>query len=175
MCLSHDWICSQRITRTRDDQTERVNNVFEDMIRSFCAYTPRLWSSMLPVVKFALNNTVHASTVYTPLYVNGLTHPCVPLALPLDDLQLDEGEVADWLVDVNPVSVKQQVSEFLATRSIVLQHVRDAMADSQDKHNEQADDKGRSCIESIMVDDQALMNTEILPANVVSAVYNTKL
>ena len=130
---------------------------------------------MLPVVKFALNNTVHASTVYTPLYVNGLTHPCVPLALPLDDLQLDEGEVADWLVDVNPVSVKQQVSEFLATRSIVLQHVRDAMADSQDKHNEQADDKGRSCIESIMVDDQALMNTEILPANVVSAVYNTKL
>ena len=49
-----------------DGQTERVNRVVEDILRSICAETPRRWSSMLPVVEFALNNFVHASTGYTP-------------------------------------------------------------------------------------------------------------
>ena len=60
-------------------QTERVNRVINDILRSVCADTPMRWSSMLPVVEFALNNAVHASTGYTPFYVNGLTHPRVPL------------------------------------------------------------------------------------------------
>ena len=38
---------------------------------------------MLPVVEFAMNNAVHTSTGYSPFYVNGLTHPRVPLTLPL--------------------------------------------------------------------------------------------
>ena len=32
-----------------DGQTERVNRVIGDILRSVCADTPRLWSSMLPV------------------------------------------------------------------------------------------------------------------------------
>ncbi|POM60517.1 Pol protein [Phytophthora palmivora] len=36
---------------------------------------------MLPVVEFAMNNAVHASTGFIPFYVNGLTHPRVPLTL----------------------------------------------------------------------------------------------
>ena len=66
-----------------DGQTQRVNRVIGDILRSICAETPKRWSSMLPVVEFALNNAVHASTGYTPFYVNGLTHPRVPLTLPL--------------------------------------------------------------------------------------------
>ena len=66
-----------------DDQTERVNRVINDILHSVCADTPKSWSSMFPVVEFALNKDVHASTGYTPFYVNGLTHPRVPLTLPL--------------------------------------------------------------------------------------------
>ncbi|GMF30996.1 unnamed protein product [Phytophthora fragariaefolia] len=60
-----------------DCQTERVNRVVEDALRSVCAETPKRWSAMLPLVEFALNNALHASTGYTPFYVNGLSHPRV--------------------------------------------------------------------------------------------------
>ncbi|KAG3067341.1 Transposon Tf2-9 polyprotein [Phytophthora idaei] len=64
-----------------DGQTERVNRVLEDTLRSVCAAAPRTWSERLPVVQFALNNAVHASTGFTPFYLNGMRHPRVPLTL----------------------------------------------------------------------------------------------
>ena len=158
-----------------DGQTERVNRVVEDILRSVCAETPRRWSSMLPVVEFALNNSVHASTGYTPFYVNGLTHPRVPLTLPRGGSGLGGGEVADRLADVSPASVKRQVGEFLATRLNVLRHVRDVMADSQDRQKANADANGRGCIDSYEVGDQVLLNAKNLPTNIVSAVFKTKL
>ena len=65
------------------------------------------WSSMLPVIEFALNNAVHVSTGYTPFYVNGLTRPRVPLALPLCGSGLGGGEVADRLADISPDTVQK--------------------------------------------------------------------
>ncbi|POM81730.1 Pol protein [Phytophthora palmivora] len=64
-----------------DGQTERVNRVLEDTLRSICAEAPRSWSDQLRMVEFALNNAVHASTGFTPFYLNGLRHPQVPLTL----------------------------------------------------------------------------------------------
>ncbi|POM70266.1 Pol protein, partial [Phytophthora palmivora] len=61
-------------TRT-DGQTERVNRVLEDTLRSICAEAPRSWSDQLPMIEFALNNAVHASTGFAPFYLNGLRHP----------------------------------------------------------------------------------------------------
>ncbi|GMF39394.1 unnamed protein product [Phytophthora fragariaefolia] len=61
-----------------DGHTERVNRVVENVLRSICAETPKRWSSMLPLVEFALNNAVHASNGYTPFYVNGLSIPLTP-------------------------------------------------------------------------------------------------
>ncbi|KAG2900188.1 hypothetical protein PC118_g8985 [Phytophthora cactorum] len=61
-----------------DGQTERVNRVLEDTLRSVCAAAPRTWSERLPVVEFTLNNAVHASTGLTPFYLNGMRHPRVP-------------------------------------------------------------------------------------------------
>ena len=71
--------------------------------------------------------------------------------------------------------MQKQVSEFLATHFSVSRHVRDAMADSQDKQKEQADAKGRGCIYSYEVGDQVLLKAKILPTNVVSAVFKTNL
>ena len=70
------------------------------------------------------------------------------------------GEVADRLADVSSASVKRQVSELLATRLNVLRHVRDAMADNQDRQKEHTDAKGRSCIERYEVRDQVLLNAK---------------
>jgi hypothetical protein len=60
-----------------DGQTERANRVVEDVLRSYAtSYTS--WSEFLPMVEFALNNSVHASTGLTPFYVNNARHPRVP-------------------------------------------------------------------------------------------------
>ena len=116
-----------------DGRSERVNCVIGDVLRSFCAESPRTWSSMLSVIEFSLNNVVYASTGCTLFYMNSLTHPCVPLTLQLRGYGLGGGESADNIVEISPNTMQKQVSDFLATRFIVLQHMRDAMADSQDK------------------------------------------
>ena len=67
--------------------------------------------------------------------------------LPLCGSGLGEGEVADRLADNRPATVQKQIGEFLATRLNVLRHVRDAMAESQDKQKQQSDAKSRGFIE----------------------------
>ena len=76
--------------RQTGGQTERVNRVIEYILRSVCAQTPKRWSSKLPVVEFALNNVVHASTGYTMFYVIGLSHLRVPLTILLRGSGLGE-------------------------------------------------------------------------------------
>jgi hypothetical protein len=99
-----------------DGQTERVNRVVKDILRSICAEKPKRWSAMLSLVEVALNNAVHASTGCTPVYVNRLTHPRVPLTLPLRGSGLSGGEIADRLANISPLTVRKQVDEFLSTR-----------------------------------------------------------
>ena len=101
-------------------QTERVNRVIDDVFRSVCAESPKTWSSMLPVIECALRNGVHASTGFTPFYVNSLTHPRVPLTLPLRGYELGGGEHADKIAQISPTTMQKQGSEFLATRFSVL-------------------------------------------------------
>ena len=76
---------------------------------------------------------------------------------------LGGGEVADRLAGTSSFSVQKQFSAFITTRLNVLRHVRDAIADSQDKQKEQTDAKCRSCIESYEVGDQVLLNAKNLP------------
>ncbi|GMF63097.1 unnamed protein product [Phytophthora fragariaefolia] len=104
-----------------DGRTERVNRVVEDVLRSICAETPKRWSAMLPLVEFALNNAVHASTGYTPFYVNGLSHPRVQLTPPRPGSGLSGGgEFAERLADISPLAVRKQVDTFLSKRLSVV-------------------------------------------------------
>ena len=49
-----------------DGQTERVNQVFEDMLRMYCMDQQYKWEEYLPLVEFAYNNTYHASLKMAP-------------------------------------------------------------------------------------------------------------
>ncbi|KAE9027097.1 hypothetical protein PR003_g12828 [Phytophthora rubi] len=157
-----------------DGQTERANRVVEDVLRSICAETPKRWSVMLPLVEFAMNNAVHASTGFTPFYVNGLTHPRVPLTPSRSDSGLGGGGLAARLADVSPRAVRTELDDFWSVRLNVL-HVRDAMAESQDVQKEQADARGRGNVENFEVGDLVLLNAKNLPTHAVSAVFKTKL
>ena len=67
---------------------------------------PRRWSSILPVVEFALYNAVHTSTGFTNFYVSGLTHPRVPETLFQGVTGLC-GRGVDLLDIVSPTFVKK--------------------------------------------------------------------
>ncbi|KAG4244706.1 hypothetical protein PC116_g7471 [Phytophthora cactorum] len=49
-----------------DGQTERMNRVLGDLLKSY-VYSFQQWSDCLPMAKFAINNSVHASTGHTPV------------------------------------------------------------------------------------------------------------
>ncbi|KAH9293928.1 hypothetical protein KI387_040867, partial [Taxus chinensis] len=49
-----------------DGQTERVNQVLEDMLRMYCMDQQYKWEEYLPLVEFAYNNTYHASLKMAP-------------------------------------------------------------------------------------------------------------
>eukprot|EP00253_Pinus_taeda_P012641 PITA_12641 len=52
-----------------DGQTERVNQVVEDMLRAFVMQQPTLWEEYLHLVEFSYNNGYHTSTQMSPFEV----------------------------------------------------------------------------------------------------------
>ncbi|POM76058.1 Pol protein [Phytophthora palmivora] len=132
-----------------DGQTERVNRVLEDTLRSICAEAPRSWSDQLPMVEFALNNAVHASTGFTPFYLNGLRHPQVPLTLRGGTVAsiVSGGEArkafSSQVSEIEPESLKRQLTSFIDDRLTLISRVRDAMTLAQDRQKEYSDKRGR--------------------------------
>ncbi|KAG3011223.1 hypothetical protein PC120_g14574 [Phytophthora cactorum] len=163
-----------------DGQTERVNRVLEDTLRSVCAVAPRTWSERLPVVEFALNNAVHASAGFTPFYLNGMRHPRVPLTLRggTESLILSGGEsrkaLSFQVSDLRPVSARKQVEAFIDTRLNVINRGRDAVAIAQDRQKEYSDKHGRGNVNVFKVGDLVLLDTRNLPLATVSSVGSNK-
>lgn len=65
-----------------DGQTERVNQVLEQYLRHYIKHDQSNWSDMLDLAEFAYNNSVHASTKFTPFQVNYGFHPFDPSTPP---------------------------------------------------------------------------------------------
>ena len=73
-----------------DGQTERVNRVLEEILRGYVqSFTD--WRESLLMVEFAINKSVHASTTYTPFFVNSLHHPRLPTHSECDTNSRGEG------------------------------------------------------------------------------------
>ena len=61
-----------------DGQTERANRTIEDMLRTFVNYRQDNWDDCLPSAAFANNNSLQASTGFTPFYLGNGQHPITP-------------------------------------------------------------------------------------------------
>lgn len=70
-----------------DGQTERVNRVLEDVLRHFTNAEQTNWDTLLPMVEFAINNSQHASSGFTPFYLNYGLHPNTPLSIQLPTVE----------------------------------------------------------------------------------------
>lgn len=53
-----------------DGQTERANRTLEDMLRAYVSAQQDDWDELLPLVEMAYNDSVQASTGFSPYYLN---------------------------------------------------------------------------------------------------------
>ena len=58
-----------------DGQTERVNQVLEHYLRSYCNWDQSDWVELLPFAEFCYNNTYHSAIKTTPFYAVYGRHP----------------------------------------------------------------------------------------------------
>jgi hypothetical protein len=61
-----------------DGQTEKMNAVVEQTLRSFVAHHQQDWEDLLPLVEFAINDKVASATGHTPFYLSHGRHPLSP-------------------------------------------------------------------------------------------------
>ena len=74
-----------------DGQTERVNQVLEDILRMYIRDYPKKWENYLHLVEFAYNNHYQASTKLSPfeiLYGRKCNTP-ITWSNPVDRLMLE--------------------------------------------------------------------------------------
>ncbi len=64
-----------------DGQTERMNRTVEQVLRAHTAHKPREWDTLLSMVEFCMNNSIHAGLQHTPFFLNTGLHPITPIML----------------------------------------------------------------------------------------------
>ncbi|POM69572.1 LOW QUALITY PROTEIN: Pol protein [Phytophthora palmivora] len=160
-------------------QTERVNRVLDDTLQSIYAEAPRSWSDRLPMVAFALNNAVHASTGFSPFYLNRLRHPQVPPTLRGGTgASIISGEEArkafsSQVSEIEPESLKRQLPSLLEDRMTLIS--RTLRLKQKTTKKEYCNKKSRENLNVFNVGGLVLRDTKNLPLNVVSSVESNKL
>ena len=90
-----------------DGQTERMNRVVEEVLRHFIDLQQTNWEELMPMVTFAINNSVCESTGHTPFFLNTGQHPTTfnTIFTPTDRLPTLDVVLQD--IDVTMSSVKK--------------------------------------------------------------------
>lgn len=128
-----------------DGQTERQNRTLEEMLRAYVSYEQDDWDEHLAAAELAHNCAEHASTGFSPYYLNHGHHPQLPI---------DEA-VRAINVSNNPTAAEriQQLHESLSRAKAALQR-------AQLRQAQYADRSRREVV--FTVGDQVLLSTEHL-------------
>ncbi|OWZ04059.1 reverse transcriptase [Phytophthora megakarya] len=154
-----------------DGQTERVNRVLVDLLKSY-AQSFHNWRDYLPMVEFAINNAKTADTDLSAAMTRARARPaydkatCQCRALPLKNhekatpasakdnvsvqgtdnekthAQAGPGTDADKTNELDP-GFSSQAMDFVHERQAVVRFVQDAIAASADRQKLNADNVGR--------------------------------
>jgi hypothetical protein len=93
---SHFWRALWKLSGTQlamstsyhpqtDGQTENVNRAVQDILRAFVSDTRRDWDRHLTAVEIAINSSRHASTGYTPHFLNHNQEMRLPFGIALKE------------------------------------------------------------------------------------------
>lgn len=108
-----------------DGQTERTNRVLEESLRHFVNYRQNNWDALLPLVEFAVNNSVQASTGYSPFFLDMGRNPNTPVCL-----------ISNQGLSSSPAPAAE---DFARQMKSTLTAARDALATAQDRQKKYAD------------------------------------
>jgi hypothetical protein len=114
-----------------DGQTERANRTVQDMLRAYVSPTSDDWDQHLLSAEFAYNNTVQASTGFTPFYLTTGQHPHTPLSL-LNPRNSEEGV---WCLSAEE-KIAQLQADIAAARA-ALKQAQHRQKQQADKHRRQ--------------------------------------
>ncbi len=128
-----------------DGQTERANRTLEEMLRSRINFEQTDWDEHLAVAELANNNSLQASTGFTPFFLNSGQEVQLPL-----DLELAE------LLPTNNPSAEERIRKLHAA----LQRARSNIEAAQQRQAKYADKHRRDI--TFQVGDQVLLSTEHL-------------
>ncbi|GJP43592.1 hypothetical protein CLOM_g3035 [Closterium sp. NIES-68] len=124
-----------------DGQTERLNQIVEQLLRAACKDEISKWDLHLPVLEFAYNNATHAATGQTPFFLCYGRHPLTPQKPP------------------TPATV-QPAHDFITTMHQLWDRTHKRLLDIQQQQKRQA---GRHRNDhTITVGDQVLLDTRNL-------------
>jgi hypothetical protein len=84
-CLGTQLTMSTAFHPQTDGQTERANRTLEEMLRSYVSFQQKDWDEHLVAAELAFNASKHASTGFTPFYLNGGREVSVPLDLAIEE------------------------------------------------------------------------------------------
>jgi hypothetical protein len=136
--LGTDLAMSTAYHPQTDGQTERMNRTMEDMLRGFVGPRQTDLCKYLSMVEFAYNNSLQASTLHTPFFLNYGRHPLTPLSSAVPSRS------------ANPA-----VSEWVEGLQTALKSARSNLASAQQRQKSYADKKRRD--HPFKVGDQVLL------------------
>jgi hypothetical protein len=128
-----------------DGQTERANRTLEEMLRARINFAQSDWDEHLAAAELAINNALHASTGFTPFYLNYGQE----VQLPLDHA------IAGVLPPKNPAA-----AERIRRLQSDLDRAREHIAQAQARQSRYADLHRRDV--TFQVGDAVLLSTEHL-------------
>ena len=93
-----------------DDQTERVNQMLEQYLCTYCNYQQDNWSSLLPLAEFAYNNAPHSTTGVSPFFANKGYNPTIAIHSERD---LVSARARNYVTDLDKLhqALRQNISD----------------------------------------------------------------
>lgn len=109
-----------------DGQTERQNRTLEETLRAYVSYKQDDWDQHLAAAELAHNTALHASTGFSPFYLNYGRHPLLPL-----DVAVQPSNTSN-----NPAAADrvQQLHQSLQQAKLALQRAQQRQAYYADQH-----------------------------------------
>jgi hypothetical protein len=123
-----------------DGQTERMNRTLEDMLRATANYEQDNWDESLITLEIAYNNSIQASTGFSPFFLNSGQHPNLPM-----------------LTAVKSESSNPTANDFLERISKGLTQAKQNLKDAQERQTKYANQNRREM--KFKVGDQVLLST----------------
>jgi len=124
--------CQSRMTTSHRPSTnglvERVNRVIEEILRSYVSHLPDDWDTLLPLVAFAINNSKHTATGFSPFYLNYGRHPHTPFTRVIRHHTIESCKIpaaADRI---------KRIHEALALATECIRHAQHRMAEAYNQH-----------------------------------------